>query len=293
MKILRALILILSGLTILSIAAASQSLTAEHADNAALWQPAHRLEELLAEAAAANRPLWLMLSSPGCGACRQLKQSTGNNPVIAQIIRALAIAAEADRSTPEGRALHERFPGSGVPRSLLLTPQAEVKASFLGSYHKSFFWILWLLEHGGSPEPPQALLALAENALPAAPDFSARAALALLAVRCGQIAKAREYLGAHHAPLFTTQDMSIAFVRIWCQPEAGTAELGTALDMARDLVRKHPRDRNLRLLYLNALRTADRNDAARREAERVLNLCRNDMERAESQKLLDELSAGE
>lgn len=283
---------LLPALLTIVMAVAGSLLAGETGEPPALWQPAQGLDELFAEAAARNRPLWLMLSSPGCGACRQLKQSTEGDPVIAQIIRALAVTAEADRSKPGGRAIHERYPGSGVPRSLLLTPQAEVRGTFAGSYHESFFWILWLLEHAGLPEPPQALLARAEGVLPPAPDFSARAALALLAVRCGQTAKARGYLGPQHAPLFTTQDMTIAFVRIWCQPEAGTAELAAALDMARELVRNKPQDRNLRLLYLNALRAANRNDAARREAGRVLELSKNDAERAESQRLIDELTAG-
>jgi len=105
-----------------------------------------------AEARALGRPIWLQFTGASCGYCRKLERESFSRVDVAALARGRFVPVEAHTDVDE--ELARRFEITGIPATILLTPEGRVIARQEGYTDPATF--LALLHRAAPPAPAPA-----------------------------------------------------------------------------------------------------------------------------------------
>ena len=111
-----------------------------------------------AEAKALGRPIWLQFTGPWCGYCRKMEREAFARPDVAALARGRFVPVEVRPDVEEDLA--RRFDITGIPATVLLTPEGRVLARHEGYTDPASF--LALLNRAAPPAAPALVRASAE-----------------------------------------------------------------------------------------------------------------------------------
>ncbi len=122
---MRRILMTIFGLSILFVAAmASNHLIAN--DKGKVDFTSNSYEEVLKQAAAEEKPIFIKAYADWCGACKRMESRTLGNEDVQKLLNDNFINMHVDIEEGEGPALVEKFGISGVPAILFLSPGGEV-----------------------------------------------------------------------------------------------------------------------------------------------------------------------
>jgi hypothetical protein len=127
------------------------------------WQPL-TLDQALEKANAQNSMVLVDVWAGHCGACGQMDIDVWQTPRGAKLAQGL-IPIKIDSTTPEGRALSERYPITGLPSVLFIRPDGTELDRVTGYFEKEAFYREAEPLHDGVDPMP-----LMEKELQAHPD---------------------------------------------------------------------------------------------------------------------------
>ncbi len=113
------------------------------------WQSS--LATARVEAQRSSRPIFLVVTSSGCGWCRKLESTTLRDPRVVQELNARTIPIRVDADSSSNAALLRALSVEGLPTSAIVRPDGRVEQTRAG-YLDSSDLLGWLRESIPSPK---------------------------------------------------------------------------------------------------------------------------------------------